>query len=161
MYLHSSDEEYNNVPTKQWRVQQCTYTAVTNTAMYLHSSNEEYSNVPTKQWQVQQCTNTAVTRLFCWYFEPSQPQRITSGLKQTSICLPIYYAHKSSNHKFSKNHKISPNTNLHKTNVHKHQTQNVRRIGPFCIAPNKKKKAHKARTHWYRGPFRRFINTRF
>ena len=22
-----------------------------------------------------------------WYFEPSQPQRITSGLKQTSICL--------------------------------------------------------------------------
>ena len=81
--------------------------------MYLHSSNEEYSNVPTKQWQVQQCTNTAVTRLFCWYFEPSQPQRITSGLKQTSICLPIYYAHKSSNHKFSKNHKISPGTNLH------------------------------------------------
>ena len=83
--------------------------------MYLHSSNEEYSNVPTKQWQVQQCTNTAVTRLFCWYFEPSQPQRITSGLKQTSICLPIYYAHKSSNHKLSINHKISHDTNLHKT----------------------------------------------
>ena len=28
---------------------------------------------------------------------------------------PFYSAHKSSNHKFSKNHKIIPNTNLHKT----------------------------------------------
>ena len=43
--------------------------------------------------------------------------------------------------------------------MHKHQTQNFRRISPFGIAPIKK--AHKARTRWYRGPFRRFINTRF
>ena len=28
---------------------------------------------------------------------------------------PIYYAHTSLNHKFSENHKISSNTNLHKT----------------------------------------------
>ena len=28
---------------------------------------------------------------------------------------PIYSARKSSNHKFYKNHKISPDTNLHKT----------------------------------------------
>ena len=43
--------------------------------------------------------------------------------------------------------------------MHKNQTQNFGRIGPFGIAPVKK--AHKARTRSYRGPFRRFINTRF
>ena len=31
--------------------------------------------------------STNTTELVSWYFEPSQPQRITSGLKQTSICL--------------------------------------------------------------------------
>ena len=45
-----------------------------------------------------------------------------------------------------------------KQNIHKHQTQNFRRISPFGITPVKK--AHKARTRWYRGPLRRFINTR-
>ena len=61
-----------------------------------------------------------------------------------------------------------PDTNLHKIsltqiyikqNIHKHRTQNFRRISPFGIIPVKK--AHKARTRWYRGPFRPFINTRF
>ena len=47
-----------------------------------------------------------------------------------------------------------------KQNIHKHRTQNFRRISPFGIAPVEKK-AHMARTHWYRRPFRRFINTRF
>ena len=46
-----------------------------------------------------------------------------------------------------------------KQNIHKHQTQNFRRISPFGITPVEK--AHKARTRWYRGPFRPFINTRF
>ena len=46
-----------------------------------------------------------------------------------------------------------------KQNIHKHRTQNFRRISPFGITPVEK--AHKARTRWYRGPFRRFINTRF
>ena len=46
-----------------------------------------------------------------------------------------------------------------KQNIHKHPTQNFRRISPFGITPVEK--AHKARTRWYRGPFRRFINTRF
>ena len=46
-----------------------------------------------------------------------------------------------------------------KRNIHKHRTQNFRRISPFGITPVKK--AYKARTRWYRGPFRRFINTRF
>ena len=45
-----------------------------------------------------------------------------------------------------------------KQNIHKHRTQNFRRISPFAITPVEK--AHKARTSWYRGPFRRFINTR-
>ena len=46
-----------------------------------------------------------------------------------------------------------------KQNIHKHQTQNFRRISPFGITPVEK--AHKARTRWYREPFRRFIDTRF
>ena len=45
-----------------------------------------------------------------------------------------------------------------KQNMHKHRTQNFRRISPFGIIPVQK--AHKARTRWYRGPYRRFINTR-
>ena len=44
-------------------------------------------------------------------------------------------------------------------NIHKHRTQNPRRTSPLGITPAEK--AHKARTRWYRGPFRRFINTRF
>ena len=51
-------------------------------------------------------------------------------------------------------------THIHiKQNIHKHRTQNCRRISPFGINPVEK--AHKARTRWYRGPFHRFINTRF
>ena len=46
-----------------------------------------------------------------------------------------------------------------KQNINKHRTQNFRRISPFGITPVEK--AHKARTCWYRGPFRRFMNTRF
>ena len=46
-----------------------------------------------------------------------------------------------------------------KQNKLKHRTQNFRRISPFGITPVEK--AHKARTRWFRGPFRRFINTRF
>ena len=52
--------------------------------------------------------------LVSWYFEPSQPQRVTSWLK-TMFNLPsIYSARKSLNHKLSINHKISHDTNLHK-----------------------------------------------
>ena len=46
-----------------------------------------------------------------------------------------------------------------KQNTHEHLTQNFRRISPFGITPVEK--AHKARTRWYRGPLRRFINTKF
>ena len=46
-----------------------------------------------------------------------------------------------------------------KQNIHKHRTQFFRRISPCSITPVEK--AHKARTRLYRGPFRRFIDTRF
>ena len=46
-----------------------------------------------------------------------------------------------------------------KQNIHKHPTQYFRRISPFSIIPVEK--AHNARTRWYHGPFRQFINTRF
>ena len=52
------------------------------------------------------------SQLVSWYFEPSQPQKIKSGLKTLFSQFPIYSAHKSSNHKLPKNHKISPDTNL-------------------------------------------------
>ena len=55
---------------------------------------------------------------------------------------PTYSARKSSNHKLSINHKIDHDTNLHKQNIHKHRTQNFRRISPFGITPVEK--AHKA-----------------
>ena len=101
-----------------------------------------------------------LTWLASWYFEPSRPQRITPGLKAMLKLSPVYFEHKTSNHKLSPNHKTSPDTNLQKT--HTNIKQNFRRISPFGIAPvKKKKKAHKARTRWYRGSFRRFINTRF
>ena len=53
--------------------------------------------------------------LVSWYFEPSQPQRVTSWLKTMFNLSPVYSARKSSNHKLSINHKISHDTNLHKT----------------------------------------------
>ena len=62
------------------------------------------------------CRHVCVARkLVSWYFEPSQPQRVTSLLKTMFNLSPIYSAPKSSNYKLSMNHKISPDTNLHKT----------------------------------------------
>ena len=55
------------------------------------------------------------SQLVSWYFEPSQPQRVTSWLKTMFNLSPIYSARKSSNHKLSINHKTSHDTNLHKT----------------------------------------------
>ena len=71
----------------------------------------------------------------------------------------IYSALQSSNHKYLKTTKSVLTQIYIKQNIHKHRTQNFRRISPFSIVPVKK--AHKARTRWYRGPFRRFIDTRF
>ena len=59
-----------------------------------------------------------------WYFEPNQPQRITSRLKTMFNLSPVYSAGKSSNHELSINHKISPDTNLHQTK--RTQTSNTK-----------------------------------
>ena len=67
------------------------------------SPNFSFAGVVTEGW------------LVSWYFEPSQPQRVTSWLKTMFNLTPIYSARKSSNHKLSINHKISHDTNLHKT----------------------------------------------
>ena len=67
---------------------------------------------------------------------------------------PIYSARKPSNQTSSINHKISPDTNLHQT---KHiQTSNTK-FSKKSLRYHPVKKAHKARTHWYLGPFRRFM----
>ena len=58
---------------------------------------------------------TPLSWLVSWYFEPSQPQRVTSWLKTMFNLSPIYSALKSPNHKLLKNHKIGPDTNLQKT----------------------------------------------
>ena len=82
------------------------------------------------------------TVVVSWYFEPSQPQLITSGPKQTSVCL-LFTLHTSHETKFSKTNKqtskqthiISPDTNLHQT---KYTQTSFRRSSPFGIAPVKK-----------------------
>ena len=57
------------------------------------------------------------TKFVSWYFEPSEPQRITSGLKTNFNLSASYSAHNSSNHKFSKIYKVSPDTNLYETKL--------------------------------------------
>ena len=84
----------------------------------------------------------------------------TSRLKTVFNPSPIYSAREPSNHKLLKNIQNQSCTQIYiKQNIHKHRKQNFRRNSPFGITPVKK--AHKARTRRYRGPFRRFINTRF
>ena len=77
----------------------------------------------------------SLTLTVSWYFEPSQTQQITSGLKTNCNLSPIYYEHKSSNHKFSKIAKSIPKQIYIKQKIHKHQTQNFR-SSPFGIAPS-------------------------
>ena len=76
-------------------------------------------------WHRAKRSNKAMTllqKLDSWCFEPSQPQRIISGLKTNFNLSPSYSAQKSSNHKFFKIYKISPDTNVYqnKTYTHKH-----------------------------------------
>ena len=85
------------------------------------------------QWQ-------RISLLESWYFEPSQPQRITSGLKQSSICLPftMHVSHQITN--FQKTLKSVLAQIYIKQNIHKHQTQTFRTVIPLGIAFIKKKK---------------------
>ena len=52
------------------------------------------------------------TQLVSWYFEPSQPQRITSGLKKHFNLSSIYSSHVIKP-QIKKKKKFSPDTNLH------------------------------------------------
>ena len=59
-----------------------------------------------------------VVQLVNRYFEPSQPQTITSEPETNFSLSPRYSAHWSSKHTFSKIGKISPGTNFLKQNIH-------------------------------------------
>ena len=81
--------------------------------------------------------------------------------KQTSVCLLVipHTSHPPTNS--LKIYKISPDTNLHETEqTHRNIKRNIFAELVPSVVPLLKK-AQKAETHWYRGPFRRFINTRF
>ena len=134
---------------------QPTYPWTKNTEEFSGKSSEGWTNRQKKTRQTKKSDRKIY--LVSWYFELSQPWRITSWRKTTFNLSPIYSACKSSNYKSSKNHKISPDTNPHKTKNVQTSNTNFWRISPFGIAPFKK--AHKA--HQYHGLFLRFINTRF
>ena len=101
-------------------------------AFFLNMSQAEAS-----KWSLYRYTDN-FNWLVSWYFEPCQPQRITSRPKTTFNLSPVYTARKSSNHKLSKIHKISPGTNPRKAKRCINITQNFRRISPFRIAQLKK-----------------------
>ena len=71
----------------------------------------------------------------------------------------MHTSHQTTKSRKKKKKNSVPTQIYMKQNIHKHRTQNFLRISPLGITPVEK--AHKARTRWYRGPFRRFINTRF
>ena len=89
-------------------------------------------------WFMLDLLSMKVSQLVSWYFEPSQPQRVTSWLKTMFNLSPIYSARKSSNHKLSINHKISHDTNLHKTKHTQTSDKKCPRISPFGITPVEK-----------------------
>ena len=75
-----------------------------------------------------------------WCFEPSQPQRILSGLKTNISLSPSYSAYESWNHIFFKSTTLVPTQVYWKHNIHTHSSSNkhFRRISSFGIAPVKK-----------------------
>ena len=58
-------------------------------------------------------------------------------------------------------HKIRPDTELHNTKYTQISNKTFEELVPFVLPLLKNRKAHKTRTRWYRGPFRRVINSRF
>ena len=90
---------------------------------------------------------------FSWYFEQSQPQRMTSWQKTMFHLSPIYSSRKSSNHKLSKKQKISsdtPTLNKKYTNI-KYKIFEELVLLVLPLLKKKKKKAHRGRC--YRGHF--------
>ena len=96
--------------------------------------------------------------LVSWYFKSSQPQWTTSGLKQTSICLlfTLHTSHQTTN---SQKNKKSVLTQFYINKTYTNIKYRIfKELIPFGITPVKK--APKARTCWYCGPFHQFINTK-
>ena len=102
--------------------------------LVLQSDTKVVSDLLTTNWlihtaEVNSCptwNNKPInSQLVSWYFEPSQPQRMISGLKASFNLSPSYCAHKSSSHKFSRVYKISPGTNHIKQNIDT-QTSNTK-----------------------------------
>ena len=105
-------------------------------------------------WKVLRSFNIDLVSL---YFEPSQPQRITSRLKTMFKLSPIYSARKSQTTNYPKITKSVPTQTHLKQNT---QTSNTilskNQFLRYCpLLKKKKKKTHKARKHWYHGTFRR------
>ena len=87
-----------------------------------------------EQWVCLQgsCDLNDEEKFVCLCFEPSQPQRIMSGLKTNFNLSPCYCACKSSNHKFSKTYKLSLDTNLFLKNKNK-KNNSIWGIGQMII----------------------------
>ena len=86
-------------------------------------------------------------RLVSWYFQPSRPQMIMSGLKINLNLSPNYSAHKSANCNFSRKKKkkkinpISLVTNLcskNKPYILKHQHKTFKKLVPLVLPLLKK-----------------------
>ena len=92
-----------------------------------HKAAVEISGVAKVSWSdtVITTTKTNSDKLVSWYFQPSQPQRIISGLKTNLNLSLTYSAQKSPNHKFSQIYKISPGTICMEQNIHT-QTTNTK-----------------------------------
>ena len=94
--------------------------------------------------QTFKCHNSK-TELVGWYSEPSQAQpdyyicRAKNKLQSVSCLKTMHTSHQTTNS--PKTTKSVPTQMYIKQNIHKHQTQNFRRISPFGIAPVKKKSA--------------------
>ena len=76
---HFKDREVSVIEAKKWLLRSRGKTAGTQAARNLGATE--------LQERRYSLTKNDTRKLISWYFEPSQPQRITSGLKQTSICL--------------------------------------------------------------------------
>ena len=84
-------------------------------ALACDNLSSDYVWLPKNQQFRRYRSQSNILIIVSWYFEPSQPQRVTSWLKTMFNLTPIYSARKSTNHKLTINHKIRHDTNLHKT----------------------------------------------
>ena len=90
-----------------------------------------------------------------WILIPCQPHRVTSGQSNSGhkqIHISKLFSHIYIQSSVKSIYKTNHFTNIKHTiwYIHKHQTQIFKELVPFNITPVKR--AHKARTCWYRRP---------